>query len=128
VAGEQEMRSNVIVLTGIGMGGVVAYLLLRKMAHPKQAADIQLKAHDLNYPDLSREDLISNHLTDLNAADSAQLQALGLDAEAAERLIESRPYRSKLELVSRMVLAENLYREIKDKIGVSNAREPFKVA
>ena len=120
-------RSRLILLAGIGLG-VGAYLVLRNIAQPKQLANIQIKTQDLNYPDLSPKDLISNHLTDLNEADSAQLQALGLDVQAAERLIENRPFRTKLELVSRMVLAEELYAKIKDKIAVSNAREPFKVA
>jgi DNA uptake protein ComE-like DNA-binding protein len=120
-------RSRLILLAGIGLG-VGAYLVLRNIAQPKQLASIQIKTQDLDYPDLSPKDLISNHLTDLNEADSAQLQALGLDVQAAERLIENRPFRTKLELVSRMVLAEELYAKIKDKIAVSNAREPFKVA
>jgi DNA uptake protein ComE-like DNA-binding protein len=120
-------RSRLILLAGIGLG-VGAYLVLRNIAQPKQLANIQIKTQDLNYPDLSPKDLISNHLTDLNEADSAQLQALGLDVQAAERLIENRPFRTKLELVSRMVLAGELYAKIKDKIAVSNAREPFKVA
>jgi hypothetical protein len=120
-------RSRLILLAGIGLG-VGAYLVLRNIAQPKQLANIQIKTQDLDYPDLSPKDLISNHLTDLNEADSAQLQALGLDVQAAERLIENRPFRTKLELVSRMVLAEELYAKIKDKIAVSNAREPFKVA
>ena len=120
-------RSRLILLAGIGLG-VGAYLVLRNIAQPKQLANIQIKTQDLDYPDLSPKDLISNHLTDLNEADSAQLQALGLDVQAAERLIENRPFRTKLELVSRMVLAEELYAKIKDKIAVSNAREPFNVA
>ena len=120
-------KSRLILLAGIGLG-VGAYLVLRNIAQPKQLANIQIKTQDLDYPDLSPKDLISNHLTDLNEADSAQLQALGLDVQAAERLIENRPFRTKLELVSRMVLAEELYAKIKDKIAVSNAREPFKVA
>jgi hypothetical protein len=120
-------RSRIVLLVGIGLG-VASYLVLRNIARPKQVANIELKTQDLDYPDLSPKDLISNHLTDLNEADSAQLQDLGLDAHSVERLIENRPYRSKLELVSRMVLAEELYAEIKDKIAVSNARESFKVA
>ena len=120
-------RSRIVLLAGIGWG-VAAYLVLRNIARPKRPLSIELKTQDLDYPDLSPTDLISNHLTDLNQADRAHLLDLGLDAQSVERLIENRPYRSKLELVSRMVLAEKLYAEIKDKIAVSNARESFKVA
>jgi hypothetical protein len=120
-------RSRIVLLAGIGLG-VAAYLVLRNIARPKRLPNIELKTQDLDYPDLSPTDLISSHLTDLNQADRAHLLDLGLDAQSVERLIENRPYRSKLELVSRMVLAEELYAEIKDKIAVSNARESFKVA
>jgi Na+/glutamate symporter len=45
-----------------------------------------------------------------------------------ERVIEGRPYRSKLELVSRMVIPEPIYAGIRDKIAVAEARDPIKVA
>jgi DNA uptake protein ComE-like DNA-binding protein len=90
--------------------------------------DIHLTTQDLDYQDLSSEDLVSDHLTDLNEADSTQLQELGLNPQSLQRLIENRPYRSKLELVSRMVLDEAVYTAIKDKVAVAAGREPVKVA
>jgi prepilin-type N-terminal cleavage/methylation domain-containing protein len=60
--------------------------------------------------------------------DAAQLRELGLDPQSMERLIDNRPYRSKLELVSRMVLAEEVYAAIKDKVAVADGRDPVKVA
>jgi len=56
------------------------------------------------------------------------LEELGLDAESVDRLIENRPYRNKAELLSRMVVPQEVYAAIKDKIAVANAQEPFKVA
>lgn len=120
-------RSQVILLAGIAMG-VGAYLLSKYVAQPRRVANIHLTTQDLDYQDLSPEDLVSDHLTDLNEADGAQLQELGLDPQSVERLIENRPYRSKLELVSRMVLAEAVYTTIKDKVAVAAGREPVKVA
>ena len=120
-------RSQVILVAGIAMG-VGTYLLSKYVALPRRVANIHLTTQDLDYQDLSPEDLISDHLIDLNEADSAQLQELGLDPQAVERLIENRPYRSKLELVSRMVLAEAVYTTIKDKVAVAAGREPVKVA
>lgn len=120
-------RSNVLLVTGIAMG-VAAYLLLRNWAQPRRVANIHLTTQDLDYPNLSPEDLISERLTDLNEANDAQLRELGLDPQSMERLIENRPYRSKLELVSRMVLAEEVYAAIKDKVAVADGREPVKVA
>jgi hypothetical protein len=83
---------------------------------------------DLDCPDLSAGDLMTDHLTDLNKADNAKLEELGLDPHSVDRLIESRPYCSKLELISRMVLDHEVYIAKKDKVAVSNAREPFRVA
>jgi hypothetical protein len=55
-------------------------------------------------------------------------QRLGLSAQALQRLIENRPYRSKLELVSRMVLTEAEFSEIRDKVAIAEGREPVKIA
>jgi hypothetical protein len=120
-------KSNVLIVTGIAIG-VAACLLLRNLAQRRRVADIHLTTQDLDYQNLSSEDLLSDHLTDLNAADTAQLHELGLDPQSIERLIDNRPYRSKLELVSRMVLAEEVYAAIKDKVAVADGREPVKVA
>src|SRR4051812_44653370 len=98
-------KSRVVLLAGVVIGAGT-YLLLKYLAQPPRLDDIHVRTQDLDYQDLSPEDLISDHLIDLNEADSGQLQELGLDPQAVERLIENRPYRSKLELVSRMVLAE----------------------
>jgi hypothetical protein len=119
-------RSNVLFLTGIAMG-VAACLLLRNWTQ-RRVADLHLTTRDLDYQNLSPEDLVSDHLIDLNEADAAQLRELGLDPQSMERLIDNRPYRSKLELVSRMVLAEGVYAAIKDKVAVADGREPVKVA
>jgi hypothetical protein len=105
-----------------------AYVLIKNFAKPRRKSDIHLTTQDLDYQNLSSKDLVSDHLTDLNEADGAELQELGLDPQSLERLIENRPYRSKLELVSRMVLTENVYTAIKDKVGVAQGRKPIKVA
>jgi hypothetical protein len=41
------------------------------------------------------------------AAGADQLAGLGLSGESQARLIENRPYRSKLELDSRMILSQD---------------------
>ena len=67
-------------------------------------------------------------LTDLNTADADQLKKLGLDAVAADRIVENRPYRNKLELVSRMIIPEKVYGTIRHQIGVRDTAEGVKVA
>jgi DNA uptake protein ComE-like DNA-binding protein len=120
-------KSQVMLLAGVAMG-LGTYLLLKYVAQTRRVANIHLTTQDLDYQDLSPEDLVSDHLIDLNGADDAQLRELGLDPQSLERLIENRPYRSKLELVSRMVLSEALYTTIKNRVAVAAGREPVKVA
>ena len=45
------------------------------------------------------------------------MQALGLDAEVAERIVEQRPYPSKIDLLGRMVVPEEIYNSIKHRIS-----------
>jgi hypothetical protein len=90
--------------------------------------NFHLTNDDLNYSDRSVEELVSEHLIDLNSASAEQLAGLGLSGESQERLIENRPYRSKLELVSRMILSQDEYAAIKDKISVAEANAPVKIA
>jgi LPXTG-motif cell wall-anchored protein len=65
---------------------------------------------------------------DLNSAGSEQLSQLGLDGDSVTRIVENRPYRNKLELVSRIIVPEDVYGMIKDRIVVNGAGEPVKVA
>jgi DNA uptake protein ComE-like DNA-binding protein len=44
------------------------------------------------------------------------MQSLGLDAGMAERIVEHRPYPSKIDLLGRMVVPEEIYNSIKHRI------------
>jgi helix-hairpin-helix protein len=53
----------------------------------------------------------------INKASQEELmRVLGLDSETAERIVEHRPYPSKLDLLGRMVVPEDVYVTIKDRI------------
>lgn len=67
-------------------------------------------------------------LFDLNHCSVDDFRTLGLDQDTAGRIIENRPYRSKLELVSRVMLSNDLYSSIKNRVGVTDAHESVKVA
>jgi hypothetical protein len=67
-------------------------------------------------------------LFDLNQCSKEDLRSLKLEESTVERIIESRPYRSKLELVSRVLLPSEIYDPIKNRVSVSNSQEPVKVA
>ena len=58
-------------------------------------------------------------LLDLNSASQQELAALkGIGAALAERIVENRPYLSKIDLVSRMIVPDSAYEIIKHEITV----------
>ena len=120
-------KPTVLFFTGISLAA--GYFFWRRFASSTSRRRIpQLRSDDLYYSHLSPDELTSRHLIDLNEADEAQLHTLGLDPDSLQRLLENRPYRSKLELVSRMILPEDAYATIKNKIGVARGNEPVKTA
>lgn len=50
------------------------------------------------------------------ASEQEMMRVLGLDAETAERIVEHRPYPSRIDLLGRMVVPNDVYETIKDKI------------
>ena len=67
---------------------------------------------------------------DLNSASQADLEALGIESTLADRIVEQRPYRNKLELLERYVVGQALYEQIKDRVSVGSdeASKPIQVA
>ena len=60
---------------------------------------------------------VQSGFLNINQASQQDLiRVLGLDAATAERIVEHRPYPSKLDLLGRMVVPEEVYRQIKDRI------------
>jgi hypothetical protein len=121
------MKRTGFLLGGIGIG-IIGWLWLGRARRRNQVSEIVLTAEDLDYQDLSPEELASSHLIDLNDSTLDQLAKLNLTPESIGRLIENRPYRSKLELISRMVVTEAEYETIREKIGIAEGREPVKIA
>jgi hypothetical protein len=120
-------RSTTAVVGGICLGAIL-YYSWRWYQGLRRIRNFRLTNEDLTYSDWSAEDLVSHHLIDLNAAGPQQIAELGMSAESLERLLENRPYRNKLELVSRMVLSPDEYSSIKDRVSVAKAGEPVKIA
>ncbi len=61
-------------------------------------------------------------MLDLNSASQVELENLhGMDAAMAERIVENRPYLSKIDLVGRMVIPDAAYESIKHNITVRSA-------
>jgi DNA uptake protein ComE-like DNA-binding protein len=56
-------------------------------------------------------------LLDINTATPAQLEALkGVGKVRAEAIVKGRPFKAKDELVSKNLVPQNVYNDIKDKI------------
>jgi hypothetical protein len=69
------------------------------------------------------------NLFDLNAITVEELLVIEpLDAEMANRIIEGRPYRNKLDLLSRMIVPEDVYQSISHRVMVSEPEQPVKIA
>ncbi len=120
-------RSTRAVVGGICLGTILFYSW-RWYRGLRRIRNLHLTTEDLNYSDRSAEELVSQRLIDLNGASVEQLSELGMTAESLGRLLENRPYRNKLELVSRMVLSQDEYSAIKDRVSVAEAGEPVKIA
>ena len=62
---------------------------------------------------------------DINSASEEEIVAVGIEKAVAKKIIESRPYRNKAELVSRMLLTRAQYDKVKDALV---ARQPPKAS
>ena len=121
------MRKHTGLILG-AIGFATGLYLLSRSAQQKSVSQAHLTTTNLDYKKVTYRDLASENLTDLNRGDASELLSLGLSRALADRVIENRPYRSKLELVSRLVLPEGEYTAIRDRIGVGGSRDPIKVA
>jgi hypothetical protein len=118
------MKLRTAIALGVASGLLIAAVLrLRRKRRP-----LAIKTEDLGYQEHSPEQLAAENLLDLNTANQSELLQLGLDRETSERIKESRPYRNKLDLLSRMVIPESAYNLIRGRVGVARATEPVKVA
>ena len=121
-------------VSGLLLSGVAAalYQMLRKSGADGQQRRMAgadettepLRGHDERLPVEGLSGLL-----DLNECSAAELASLeGMDSEAADRIIEGRPYRNKLDLLSRMIVPEVVYVEISHFVTASDPGESIKVA
>ena len=118
------MKWKTAVMLLVGVGGIVAAiaLALRRSQHP-----LEISTKDLGYQERSAAELLSEHLLDLNTASHDDFLGLGLDSLTVNQIMENRPYRNKLDLLSRMVMPESSYNQIRHQVGIAEATEPIKV-
>lgn len=82
-------------LGAVGLGVFTGAWLVR--SGPKRTAGGEF----LNINEATREQIVS---------------VLGLDAVVAERIVEHRPYPSKIDLLGRMVVSDDIYNSIRHRI------------
>jgi DNA uptake protein ComE-like DNA-binding protein len=58
---------------------------------------------------------------DLNEASVDDLRAVEGLGDYADRILDERPFRTKIDLLERMIVPDEVYNEIKDRIVVRHA-------
>jgi len=104
------MKSLVWFLAGIGAASALAQFASWRRARPAAQAQAGL---DLNV--CTREELLS---------------VLGINDELAERILDNRPYRSKFDLLNRLVISETVFSRVRSKVYVepTAARQAVQIA
>ena len=124
----KKVKTSVGAVVGGICVGTILYYVWRRYQGLRRIRNFHFKSEDFNYPNLSSGELAAHQLIDLNAATADGFSELGISSESLERLLDNRPYRNKLELLSRMVLSPDEYSSIKDKVAVAEAGESVKIA
>ena len=68
-------------------------------------------------------------LVDINRASAEDFERIGIhDPELVDKVIEGRPYRNKMDLLTRMIVPQDIYEVIKLHIKADGSDEAVKVA
>ena len=125
-------RLGMFVLgVGVATTGALIYGMYRRGEIDVDAIGQRIKGASREVTHLKNEvvGLASAAMVDINEASREDLRGLGIeDGALLDRVIEGRPYRNKLDLLSRMILPQELYDSIKEHIGISRPDESVKVA
>ena len=68
-------------------------------------------------------------MVDINQGSAEDLERIGVhDRDMVDRIIEGRPYRNKMDLLTRMIVPQDVYDVIKNYIDIARPDESVKVA
>lgn len=117
--------SMVSFLSGVGLAvaGVLSWEAMRRRGQGAAQAGEAAQARPARQR--SRRAQLE---VELNSASLDELRRLGLDGEAVDRIVEHRPYRNKLDLVSQLVIPREMYDAIKHSICIRATNEAVKIA
>jgi DNA uptake protein ComE-like DNA-binding protein len=126
--GVPVMKLSTAIVVGGGAALGVLLVVAFRFGYHRRKRPLEIRTEDLTYQEHSPEELAAEHLLDLNTASDDELLRLALNPELTDRIVQNRPYRNKLDLLSRMVIPEEVYSAIKNKIAVAKATESIKFA
>jgi len=125
---------------GLGLAGVAAFVYDKYKRGEINLDDIGERIVEVGQ-DVAREaerakDRISDvvavgavAIVDINHASAEDFERIGVhDQDMVDKLIEGRPYRNKMELLTRMIVPEDVYAIIKNHIDIAHPDESVKVA
>jgi competence protein ComEA len=111
---EPTMRTTTTLATAAFL---LAFPVLAQTPAPSSPAPARPPAAPTTTPAPSATAPAQAALLDINSATKDQLQTLkGIGPARADEIVKGRPYRGKDELLSKKVVPEGVYNDIKDKI------------
>ena len=113
-------KALLALLTGAGIAGLIAVWVEALQTH---------RLLEVRETRTERRARRREALLDLNQITDQQLLALGVTRpDFRERILENRPYRNKMDLVARMVIPQNVYNRLKNRVRISGTDEGVKFA
>jgi competence protein ComEA len=97
--------------------------LSAKNAEPGSKTEIASAAMPQDSANAMKAQPSADNKLDINTATKDQLKALpGIGDVYSQKIIDGRPYRTKLDLVHKKVISQSLYDKIKDQIIAKQAK------
>ena len=112
---------------GVIFSLILAFVLLGGQIQAQTAStesDQPTTKHSRSKHKKDSSDKAAARQVDVNSASKEELQALpGIGPALADKIIQNRPYKSKRELVSRSVIPESTYKDVKDQLVAHKTSE-----
>ncbi len=127
-------------LLGLGLAAVAAFVYDKYRRGEVDVEQIGEQIKDASREVAQEATVLKDHLSDIaaigaaavvdiNRASAEDFERIGIhDPEIVDRLIEGRPYRNKMDLLTRMIVPKDIYEVIKSHIEVDGGDEAVKVA
>lgn len=127
-------------LLGLGLAATAAFVYDKYRRGEIDVDQIKEQVKDVSRDVVSGAAHLKDHISDIRAIGAAALvdinrasaedfERIGIhDSDMVERVIEGRPYRNKMDLLTRMIVPQDIYDVVKQHIDVGGSDEAVKVA